>query len=219
VHICTYKEFQLLLCISEICLQSGDYSCALKHAITASQLHLSHSMLFFSHLQLARCYASQQDLTSLHNEYKKCLQLRTDCEIGWITLSLLEARYCLQGQNNTAAINHELFLNKRENVQNSWMALLELIRGQSFIWHKDFQSAAEALAQACVMWPEEGCLYLTHGISLFIENIIGHFQHFYQFLYSSFFVDMLHMYTEMYIQCVKLPCMKNLIYCTEMLKN
>lgn len=163
VHICTYKEFQLLLCISEICLQSGDYSCALKHAITASQLHLSHSMLFFSHLQLARCYASQQDLTSLHNEYKKCLQLRTDCEIGWITLSLLEARYCLQGQNNTTAINHELFLNKRENVQNSWMALLELIRGQSFIWHKDFQSAAEALAQACVMWPEEGCLYLTHG--------------------------------------------------------
>lgn len=163
VHICPDKEFQLLLCISEICLQSGDYSCSLKHAITASQLHVSHGMLFFAHLQLARCYASQQDLISLHSEYIKCLQLKTDCEIGWITLSLLEARYCLQGQNNTAAINHELFLNKRYNVENSWMALLELVHAQSFIWHKDFQSAAEALAQACLMWPEEACLHLTHG--------------------------------------------------------
>lgn len=162
-HICPYKEFQLLLCISEIYLQSGDYSGSVKYAITASQLHVSDSILFFAHLQLARCYASQQDLTSLHNEYINCLRLRTDCEIGWITLSLLEARYFLQGQNNTAAIDHELFLNNRDNAQNLWMALLELVRGQSFIWHENFQSAENALANACSMWPEEGCLHLIHG--------------------------------------------------------
>ena len=75
VHICPYKEFQLLLCISEICLQSGDYSRSLKHAITASQLHVSHGMLFFAHLQLARCYASKRDLISLHSEYMKCFSV------------------------------------------------------------------------------------------------------------------------------------------------
>ena len=56
-------------------LPSGAYSRSLKHAITASQLHVSHGMLFFAHLQLAQCYASKRDLISLHSEYMKCFSV------------------------------------------------------------------------------------------------------------------------------------------------
>eukprot|EP01018_Ginkgo_biloba_P009368 Gb_35868 [translate_table: standard] len=162
-HISPYKELQLLLCASEISLQRGDYSGSLKHATTASHLEISQGMLFFAHLQLARCYASQRDLPSLHSEYIKCLHLRTGCEIGWIALCVLEARYQLQDQNNSAVANCRLSLDDKGSVQNLWMALLELVRGQSFLWEEDFLSAEKAFAQACSMWPEEGCLYLIHG--------------------------------------------------------
>ncbi|KAH9287901.1 hypothetical protein KI387_032018 [Taxus chinensis] len=163
VHISPFQEFQLLLCASEIYLQSGDYYDALKYATTASHLQVSHGMLFFAHLQLGRCYASQQNLTSLYDEYMKCLQLKTESEIGWVTFSALEARYCLGGQNNSAAINHGLFLGEEGNVQNMWKALLELVHGQRCLWNGDFLSAEKALAQACSMWSEEGCLHLIHG--------------------------------------------------------
>ncbi|GLJ53491.1 hypothetical protein SUGI_1141270 [Cryptomeria japonica] len=163
LDICHFQELQLLLCTSEIYLQSGDYSGALKYATTASHLQVSNSLLFFSHLQLARCHALQNNLISLNDEYMNCLQLKTDSEIGWVTLSALKARYSLQGENNCATIHHGVSMGEEGCLQNMWMALLELVHGQRCIWDGDLQSAEKAIAQACSMWPEEGSLHLIHG--------------------------------------------------------
>lgn len=159
-----YQKFQLLLCASEISLQCGDYFGCISHAQNALRLSLRDGILFFAHLQLCRAYVSQEDLPSLKDEYTKCLQLMPDYPIAWISLKLIESRCRLQNHLNAIDSHFEACLKESGSSWNTWTAIFDLVRGQSFIWEEDFVLAEKALGHGISMGAADSCLYLCHGI-------------------------------------------------------
>ncbi|XP_077215961.1 tetratricopeptide repeat (TPR)-like superfamily protein isoform X2 [Tasmannia lanceolata] len=158
-----YQMFQLLLCASEISLQCGDYSGCITQATNASLLPFPNVDAFFAHFQLCRAYAAQGDLLGLKDEYMKCLQLKTDYPIGWVSLKFIESRHKLHIDLNPLDLNFEACLNERGGSWNLWMAIFHLVRAQNFLWDQDFLHAEQALAQCCSMGDADSCLFLTHG--------------------------------------------------------
>ncbi|XP_010270637.1 PREDICTED: tetratricopeptide repeat protein SKI3 [Nelumbo nucifera] len=158
-----YQKFQILLCASEISLQSGDHIDCINHATNASKLLVPDGNLFFAHLLLCRAYALQGDFPNMHKEYLKCLQLKTNHEIGWICLKLIESRHKLQIDVNKIELNFEESLKENRSSWDKWMAIFNLLQGQSSIWGHDYISAEEALAHACSLAGAESCLFLCHG--------------------------------------------------------
>ncbi|XP_042507077.1 tetratricopeptide repeat protein SKI3 [Macadamia integrifolia] len=158
-----YQKFQLLLCASEISFQGGDHFGCINHATNASRLALPGEILFFAHLLLCRAYAVQEDLSRLQGEYLKCLQLKTDIQIGWVCLKLLVSRYKLQIDSNTIDLNFEECFRERKSTSNMWMAVFDLVRGQIFIRNQDYHSAQETFAHACSLARADSCVLLCHG--------------------------------------------------------
>ncbi|KAJ8643682.1 hypothetical protein MRB53_005430 [Persea americana] len=158
-----YQKFQLLLCASEISLQCGDYFGCISHAQNALRLSLHDGILFFAHLQLCRAYVSQEDLPSLKDEYTNCLQLKPDYPIAWISLKLIESRCKLHMHLNAVDSHFEACLKQSGSSWNTWTAIFDLVRGQSFIWEEDFVLAEKALAHGISMGAADSCLYLCHG--------------------------------------------------------
>ncbi|XP_058073295.1 tetratricopeptide repeat protein SKI3 [Magnolia sinica] len=160
---CEYQKFQLLLCASEISMQAGDYVGCINHATDASRLSFPNGDPFFAHLQLCRAYVVQEDFSSLKDEYEKCMQLKTDYQIGWISLKFIESRYKRQLQLNGVDVNFEACLEKNGSSWNMWMAIMDLVRGHSFIQDQDFLLAEQALAHGCSIGGADCCLFLCHG--------------------------------------------------------
>ncbi|XP_043711389.1 LOW QUALITY PROTEIN: tetratricopeptide repeat protein SKI3-like [Telopea speciosissima] len=158
-----YQKFQLLLCASEISFQAGDHFGCINHATNASRLVLPDGILFFAHLLLCRAYAVQEDLSRLQDEYTKCLQLKTDYQIGWVCLKFLVSRYKLQIDSNAIDLNFEECFKESESTSNLWMAIFELVRGQISIRDHDYLSAQEAFARACSLARADSCVHLCHG--------------------------------------------------------
>ncbi|XP_019423132.1 PREDICTED: tetratricopeptide repeat protein SKI3 [Lupinus angustifolius] len=158
-----YRHFQLLLCASEISLQCGDHITSISHAKKASELVLPDDYLFFAHLLLCRVYAMKGDHLNFKNEFVQCLELRTDCHIGWICLKLMECRYELQMSSNVIDLNFEECVQKGGNSLNMWMAVYNLVRGMISLQNRDLFSAEEFMGQACSLTGFESCLFLCHG--------------------------------------------------------
>lgn len=161
---CVYQKFQLLLCLSEICMQSGDYFDCVKHATNASTLLVSKSALFFAHLQLCRSYAAVKDMQKLGVEYIKCLHLKTVYEIGWVSLSYLDYRYKLQENFSHIDFSYEQFFLKKESHSSMWTAVFYLVLCQRYVWDIDFIHAEQALRHANLIAIADKCLLLCHGI-------------------------------------------------------
>ncbi|XP_028765736.1 tetratricopeptide repeat protein SKI3 isoform X2 [Neltuma alba] len=160
---CQYQQFQLLLCASEISLRCGDQVTCITHAKKAAEIVLADDYLFFAHLMLCRAYAMKGDLLNLQKEYTRCLELRTDCLIGWICLKLVESRYELKINSNAIDLNFEESVKKGGNLWKMWMAVYNLVRGLISLQNGDLLSAEELVAQACLLVDSESCLYLCHG--------------------------------------------------------
>ncbi|KAG5542661.1 hypothetical protein RHGRI_015710 [Rhododendron griersonianum] len=158
-----YQMFQLLLCASEISLQGGNHIGCINHAKSASGFLLPNHYLFFAHLQLCRAYAAEDNLSNLHEEYTRCLELKTDCPIGWICLKLIESQYELQADSNLLEMCFESCSKEIKNSENMWMAIFSLVQGLIAVWTNDFICAEELLAQACSLGGAESCLFLCHG--------------------------------------------------------
>ncbi|MQM18254.1 hypothetical protein Taro_051242 [Colocasia esculenta] len=158
-----YQKFQLLLCDSEIYLQSGDYPGCISQANKASELPIHDDGRFFAHLQLCRGYAALEDWQNLRKEYMKCLQHRTCHEIGWISLKYLESKYQLQTNYGAIDLNFAACLKENELSRNMWTAVFDLLCSQSFVWNEDLFHAEEALTHACSMGHVDSCLLLCHG--------------------------------------------------------
>ncbi|KAJ4965925.1 hypothetical protein NE237_017774 [Protea cynaroides] len=158
-----YQKFQLLLCASEISFQGGDLFGCINHAMNASLLLLPDGLLFFAHLLLCRVYAVQEDFSRLQDEYKKCLQLKTDYQIGWLCLKILVSRYKLQIESDAIDLKFEECFKESESTSNMWMAIFDLVRGQISIRDQDYLSAQEAFARACSLAGADGCVLLCHG--------------------------------------------------------
>lgn len=162
-----YQKFQLLLCASEISLQIGNQTSCINHAKNASSVMLPDGYLFFAHLLLCRAYASEDDTMNLQKEYIRCLELKTDCHIGWICLKFIESQRRVQTESNILELNLKECLLERKNSGNAWMGVFDLVQGLISIWNQNFLSAEEFLAQACLLASPESCLQLCHGIYLF----------------------------------------------------
>ncbi|CAA7408040.1 unnamed protein product [Spirodela intermedia] len=151
-----YQKFQLLLCSSEICLQTGDHRGCIGRATEASRLPVSCDGLFFAHLQLCRAYAALDDLQNIRGEYLKCLQQETRHEIGWILLKHLESRHRLRSSDEDGGIdvNFAACLKGNEQSRQMWAAAFDLVCAQSFVWDEDFLLAEQTLARACAVCME-----------------------------------------------------------------
>lgn len=158
-----YQKFQLLLCASEICLQVGDHTGCISHAKNASGILLPDGYLFFAHLLLCRAYAAKENFVSLHEEFKRCLELKTDYHIGWICLKYIESRYKLQTDASSLELGFEECSKDIKYTWHMWMAVFNLVQGLMAIWSQDFLRAEEFLAQACSFASAESCLFLCHG--------------------------------------------------------
>ncbi|KAK9269809.1 hypothetical protein L1049_025382 [Liquidambar formosana] len=158
-----YQKFQLLLCASEISLQSGDTISSINYAKDASVLLLPNGYLFFAHLLLCRAYAVEHNFVNLQEEYLSCLELKTDYHIGWICLKLMESQYKLETESNILKLSSEEYLKEIRSSRNMWMAVFDLVQGLISLWNRNFLHAEESLAQACSLVGAESCLFLCHG--------------------------------------------------------
>lgn len=161
----------LLLCASEISLQSGDSVGCIHHASNALGLLPTNSDMFFAHLQLCRGYAVQEDYSNLRNEYTKCLQMKTIHPICWILLKYFESRYSLQNNLDIIHTNFQACAARKGSSSNNWSANFELVCAQCYLWDQDYFHAEQTLARACVA-NMDSCLLLCHGINstLHVKN-------------------------------------------------
>ncbi|XP_041022054.1 tetratricopeptide repeat protein SKI3 isoform X4 [Juglans microcarpa x Juglans regia] len=159
----SYRNYQLLLCASEISLQIGNKISCINHAKTASVLLLPDAYLFFSHLQLCRAYAAEGDIRNLQKEYTRCLELKTDYQIGWICLKFMESRYDMETDSNILELSFRDSSKERNYSWNMWMAIFNMVWGLISIWNQDFLSAEEFLDQACSLAGTESCFVFCHG--------------------------------------------------------
>ncbi|KAL3514915.1 hypothetical protein ACH5RR_027632 [Cinchona calisaya] len=158
-----YQKFQLLLCAAEVCLQRGDHIGSVRHAKSASKLLLPDGHLFYAHLLLCRAYAAQDNVVDLRKEYMRCLELKTDRQIGWICLKIIDCQYKLQTDCSVLAVGFQECSRDVKNTWNVWMAVFDLVQGLVAIQTKDFLRAEEFLAQACSLAGDESCLFFCHG--------------------------------------------------------
>lgn len=159
-----YQKFQLLLCASEICLQSGNQVDCVKHAKIASSLLLPGNYLFFGHLLLCRAYAAEDDYINLQQEYMRCLELKTNYHIGWICLKIIESQYNVQVDSNISELSFKECTREWKNSWNMWIAVFNLALGLISLWNQDYFSAEESLAEAGSLTSSESCISLCHGI-------------------------------------------------------
>ncbi|XP_026404471.1 tetratricopeptide repeat protein SKI3-like [Papaver somniferum] len=159
-----HQKFQLLLCASEISLQNGAHNDCIGHALDSLRLALPDSTRFFAHLVLCRAYAALEDFPKSQKEYMKCLELKTEHPVGLISLKLLESRFNLHIDTSTVNLKFEECLKEIGSSRNMWMAVFQLVLGQSYIWDQDLLHAEEALAQGCSLVDTDSCLFLCHGV-------------------------------------------------------
>lgn len=162
-----YKNFQLLLCASEVFLQEGDLLQCINAAKKACELHVPDRYLFFAHLLLSRCYAVGCDIVNSRKDYERCLELGTDLHIGWLCLKLMESHNQELPDSNTIGLRFEECLKLRVNSNTMWEAIFNFTRGLISMWHKDFLSAADFLQLSGSLLDSDSCIFLCHGILLF----------------------------------------------------
>ncbi|WOL13945.1 tetratricopeptide repeat protein SKI3 isoform X1 [Canna indica] len=156
------RSIILLLCASEISLQTGDFPGCIRYATDALNVLPTHSDLFFAHLQLCRAYAVQEDYSNLRNQYTNCLQIKTNHPIGWLLLKYLESRYSLQNNSDIIEENFRTCIASKGISANCWIANFELVSAQCYMWHQDYFRAEQALTRACAA-NTDSCLLLCHG--------------------------------------------------------
>nr|XP_011464990.1 PREDICTED: tetratricopeptide repeat protein 37 [Fragaria vesca subsp. vesca] len=169
-----YMKFQLLLCASEICLQDGYLIDCISHAKDASMITLPDAYLFFAHLLLCRAYASTGDVVNLNTEYIRCLELRTEYNIGWLCLKFIESRYELKTGLDTLELSFKECSNEWKNSSNMWMALFNLVQGLMSISSHDISSAEGFLSQACSLAGPESTLLLCQGATCMELSRLGY---------------------------------------------
>lgn len=158
-----YKNFQLLLCSSELSLHGGDPPSSVSFARDASNLSLSNGYTFFAHLQLCRAYAAVGNHKNLSLEFTQCLNLRTDYPVGWMSLMIIES---LHRPQNTLRLSDNGFrdsIKENEESENSWLAVYSLFCGLVSLSAQDFLRAEEFLTEACSLKATESCIFLCHG--------------------------------------------------------
>ncbi|XP_057519468.1 tetratricopeptide repeat protein SKI3 isoform X2 [Amaranthus tricolor] len=173
-----YKNFQLLLCSSELSLHGGDPPSSVSFARDASNLSLSNGYTFFAHLQLCRAYAAVGNHKNLSLEFTQCLNLRTDYPVGWMSLMIIES---LHRPQNTLRLSDNGFrdsIKENEESENSWLAVYSLFCGLVSLSAQDFLRAEEFLTEACSLKATESCIFLCHGavcMALGKENCNSHY--------------------------------------------
>lgn len=158
-----YQKFQLLLCAAEVSLHCGNNFKCIMHAKSTLEMQLPDNYLFFAHLLLCRAYAVEDNYSGLHEEYIRCLQLKTDNHIGWICLKFLESRYKLQSDSSSLALAFQESGKEIKTSWNMWIAMYNLVQGLTAAWNGEFIDAEESIAQACLLAGGESCLFLSHG--------------------------------------------------------
>jgi superkiller protein 3 len=161
--LCRYQKCILLLCVSEVSFQLGDYPSSVKYAIDALHLPEVSVDTFFVHLQLCRLYGFQGKVTELKTEFNNCLLKGTASELGWVMLKYVESRFKLENTSDVIVSRIRECTEGNGSQSNVWAAMFYLACAQCFVWEEDFVSAELALGQACVEVGGEGYFFLCHG--------------------------------------------------------
>uniref|UniRef100_A0A0E0IW20 Protein kinase domain-containing protein n=1 Tax=Oryza nivara TaxID=4536 RepID=A0A0E0IW20_ORYNI len=158
-----YGNYLLLLVASEVSLQSGDHGNCIAQATEALGVTSSSVDSFFAHLQLCRAYVMQGNLLNSRSEYMKCLQNRTDTEIGWVILKQLASICSLEGTPDEIEIHLRGCVERKGSNASKWMSLFYLACAQCSVWNEDFASAEKAIAQACAEGDPDSCVLFLNG--------------------------------------------------------
>jgi superkiller protein 3 len=158
-----YGNYLLLLVASEVSLQSGDHGNCIAQATEALGVTSSSVDSFFAHLQLCRAYVMQGNLLNSRSEYMKCLQNRTDTEIGWVILKQLASICSLEGTPDEIEIHLGGCVERKGSNASKWMSLFYLACAQCSVWNEDFASAEKAIAQACAEGDPDSCVLFLNG--------------------------------------------------------
>jgi superkiller protein 3 len=161
--IVLYEKYLLLLLSSEISLQSDDHANCIAQATDALRVTSPSADAFFAHLQLCRAYVVQGDLSNSREEYMKCLQNRTNTEIGWVMLKQLESVCSLNPGSDEIEINLKECIERKGSNPSKWASLFNLACAQSSMRVEDFASAEKALAQACAEKDADSCILFLNG--------------------------------------------------------
>ncbi|XP_052134497.1 tetratricopeptide repeat protein SKI3 isoform X1 [Oryza glaberrima] len=158
-----YGNYLLLLVASEVSLQSGDHGNCIAQATEALGVTSSCVDSFFAHLQLCRAYVIQGNLLNSRSEYMKCLQNRTDTEIGWVVLKQLASICSLEGTPDEIEIHLRGCVERKGSNASKWTSLFYLACAQCSVWNEDFASAEKAIAQACAEGDPDSCVLFLNG--------------------------------------------------------
>ncbi|VAH17868.1 unnamed protein product [Triticum turgidum subsp. durum] len=158
-----YEKYLLLLLSSEVSLQSDDYENGIAQVTDALRVAPPSVDTFFAHLQLCRAYVVQGDLSNSRKEYMKCLQNRTNTEVGWVMLKQLESLCSVNRGSDEIEINLKECIERNGSNPSKWPSLFNLACAQCFMRDEDFASAEKALAQACAEKDADSCILFLNG--------------------------------------------------------
>ncbi|KAM0878424.1 hypothetical protein ACQ4PT_034890 [Festuca glaucescens] len=96
-------------------------------------------------------------------QYMKCLQNRTNTEIGWVMLKQLESRCSLNPGSDEIEINLKECIERKGSNPSKWVSLFNLACAQSSMRAEDFAIAEKALAQACAEKDADSCVLFLNG--------------------------------------------------------
>lgn len=161
--IILYEKYLLLLLSSEVSLQSDDYENGIAQVTDALRVAPPSADTFFAHLQLVRAYVVQGDLSNSRKEYMKCLQNRTNTEIGWVMLKQLEYLCSANRGSDEIEINLKECVERNGSNPSKWAALFSLACAQCYMRDEDFASAEKALAQVCAEKDADSCILFLNG--------------------------------------------------------
>ncbi|KAM0878422.1 hypothetical protein ACQ4PT_034890 [Festuca glaucescens] len=102
-------------------------------------------------------------LKSSRKQYMKCLQNRTNTEIGWVMLKQLESRCSLNPGSDEIEINLKECIERKGSNPSKWVSLFNLACAQSSMRAEDFAIAEKALAQACAEKDADSCVLFLNG--------------------------------------------------------
>ncbi|KAM0878423.1 hypothetical protein ACQ4PT_034890 [Festuca glaucescens] len=111
---------------------------------------------------LSHGHTSNRGLSS-RKQYMKCLQNRTNTEIGWVMLKQLESRCSLNPGSDEIEINLKECIERKGSNPSKWVSLFNLACAQSSMRAEDFAIAEKALAQACAEKDADSCVLFLNG--------------------------------------------------------
>ncbi|KAH7285197.1 hypothetical protein KP509_33G017500 [Ceratopteris richardii] len=159
-QIVDHAHLQMLLCKSEVSLQTGGLESALQSASKASELNIPQNLAAVPWLQLTRCHISSGNSFLANANLSKAVNLKA---VDFPTfLCILDLTSTLE-EDITLKLERMEILDIKGKNSHIVKALIEWKKAEICIRQRDLPLAEAAASKSVASWPEEKSLHLFHG--------------------------------------------------------